>query len=95
MLRRCSICFRISWISICHRLSKQTTSIGYTLPKSYTLAKIILIDKVGKVLKEINITGNEKGSLTVDASTLAGGVYNYSLNVNGKLINTKQMVSVK
>ena len=72
-----------------------TTTINYTLPKKYSSAKIIVVDKSGKVLKEINISGSGKGSLKIDASTLASGAYNYSLYVDGKLIGTKQMVLAK
>jgi len=72
-----------------------TTTINYTLPQQYSSAKIIIVDKTGKALKEINISGNGKGSLNVDASILASGAYNYSLLVDGKLIATKQMEHLK
>ena len=72
-----------------------TTTINYTLTQKYSSAKIIVVDKSGKVLKEINISGSGKGSLKIDASTLASGAYNYSLYVDGKLIGTKQMVLAK
>ena len=75
-----------------------TTSINYTLPQSRngeTSAKIIITDKAGKVLKEINISGSGKGSVKIDASTLAGGAYNYSMYVAGKMIDTKQMEIMK
>jgi len=72
-----------------------TTTINYTLPQQYLSAKIIVVDKAGKVLKEINVSGAGKGSLNIDASTLASGTYNYSLLVDGKLIATKQMEHLK
>jgi len=72
-----------------------TTTINYSLPQQYSSAKIIVVDKSGKVLKEVNVSGNSKGSTTVDASTLASGAYNYSLFVDGKLIDTKQMMLIK
>ncbi len=72
-----------------------TTTINYTLPQNSSSAKIIITDKSGKTLKEINISGNGKGSVQVDASTLSSGAYNYSLYVDGKLIDTKQMVLAK
>ncbi len=71
------------------------TSIGYTLPQTYSSAKIIITDKLGKTLKEINVSGSGKESLKVDASTLAGGAYQYSLYINNRLIDTKQMVLAK
>ena len=73
----------------------KTTTINYTLPRQYSPAKLIITDKTGKILREINISGTGKGSLQTDASAFASGAYQYSLMVNGKLISTKQMVLVK
>jgi len=73
----------------------QTTTINYTLPNTFSSAKIIVVDKSGKVLKEINVSGKGKRNITVDAATLASGAYNYSLYVDGKLIATKQMILAK
>jgi uncharacterized delta-60 repeat protein len=72
-----------------------TTIINYLLPPQYSPAKIIITDESGKTFKEINISGAGKGSLEVDASTLAGGTYNYSLYVNGRLVDTKRMEHIK
>jgi hypothetical protein len=69
-----------------------TTTINYTLPQQYSAAKIVIVDQTGKVLKEVNISGSGKGSINVDASILASGAYHYSLIVNGKIIESKQMV---
>ena len=69
-----------------------TTVIGYTLPQKFTSAQIVITDKSGKILKAANISGTGKGSLTVDASTLASGAYQYSLIDDGKLVDTKQMI---
>jgi hypothetical protein len=43
----------------------------------------------------LNVSGSGKGDLTVDASVLSSGAYNYSLYVEGKLIATKQMALAK
>ena len=72
-----------------------TTTINYTLPQTYFSAKIIVTDKSGKSLKEVNVSAKGNGSLKLDASTLASGAYQYSLYVDGKLIDTKQMVLAK
>jgi hypothetical protein len=68
------------------------TTINYTLPQQYSSAKIIVTDKLGKKLKEINVSGSGKGSVKIEGSALANGTYQCSLYVNGKLIDTKQMV---
>ena len=72
-----------------------TTTINYTLPQKFTSAKIIITDKNGKPLKQVNLPGGGKGSLAVDGSTLFSGAYQYSLYVDGRLIETKQMVFAK
>lgn len=72
-----------------------STSISYSLPSSYSSAKIIITDSKGIVLKQINLTAKGKGNISVDASTLAAGAYNYSLYVDGRMIDTKKMVLSK
>jgi len=72
-----------------------TTTIKYTLPIKFTSAQIIITDKDGKQLKQLNISGSSKGALCVEASTLSSGTYHYSLVIDGKIISTKQMVVVK
>jgi len=52
-----------------------STIINYTLPKTFNKAAIIITDKSGKTLKEINLNGTGKGSITVDVSTLSAGTY--------------------
>ena len=71
-----------------------STTINYSLPAKFSLAKIIVTDKNGNVLKTI-ILSNNKGSVSVDAATLSSGTYQYSLYVDGKLIDTKQMERLK
>ncbi len=72
-----------------------TTKINYTLPQKFTNAQIVITDKSGKTLKAVTISGSGKGTVNVDASTLSSGAYQYSLIVDGKLIDTKQMVLAK
>ena len=74
-----------------------STTINYSLPQSGiggTSAKIIVTDKNGNALKQFSVSQN-KGSITVDASTLSSGAYQYSLYVDGKLIATKEMILSK
>lgn|GEM_PF-3132008 len=71
------------------------TTIHYTLPQKFTTAQIIVTDKSGKTIKQLNISGSGKGVINVGASALSAGTYNYSLAVDGKIISTKQMVVIK
>ena len=72
-----------------------TTSISYALPKQFSSAYILVNDNNGKPIKRINVFGPGKGTLNIGASTLASGTYNYSLIVDGKMIDTRQMMTVK
>jgi hypothetical protein len=74
---------------------KNSTTISYYLPVKVSSAQITVTDNSGRVLKQINISGQGKGSVNIDAASLAAGTYNYSLWVGGKLIDTKQMVLTK
>lgn len=68
------------------------TTIRYTLPQQYSSAKIVISDNSGKLFKAINLSGSGKGSVRLDASSLAGGTYRYSLYINNNLVETKQML---
>jgi hypothetical protein len=72
-----------------------TTNIDYSLPQKFTSSQIVITDKNGSAIKAINISGSGKGNVNVDASTLASGAYQYSLIVDGRLIDTKQMILAK
>jgi hypothetical protein len=56
---------------------------------------IIVTDKSGKVLKEATLSTKGKGIVKLDASTLSSGAYQYSLYVDGRMIDTKQMEHLK
>lgn len=71
----------------------QTTEIGYFLEASAQEAFIVITDMKGTVLKRFDGLAQGSGKITVSAENFAGGVYNYSLYVNGKLIDTKKMIT--
>jgi hypothetical protein len=71
------------------------TKIHYTLPSKFSSAQIVITDKTGKTLKRADISGLGKGVLQIDAAALSAGAYNYSLFIDGRLINTKQMLLTK
>ncbi len=72
-----------------------STILNYTLPQIYTSAKIIIADNDGKTLKEINVTGAGKRSLSINTSSFSSGIYNCSFYVDGKIVDTKQMVCAR
>jgi hypothetical protein len=72
-----------------------STTIGYLLPQKFTNAQIVITDKSGKMLKAVTISGSGKGNVNIDASTLSSGAYQYSLIVDGRLVDSKQMLLAK
>ena len=73
----------------------QSTNIRYTLPKTFSSAQIIITDNSGKMIKQIPLSNAQQGSINIKSGTLASGSYNYSLIVNGKMIDSKKMVIAK
>jgi hypothetical protein len=73
----------------------KATTINYSLPQKYSSAKIIVIDELGNTIKIFNLSGTGKGTLNFSSPFRVGASYQYSLFVDGKLIDTKQMVLAK
>jgi len=72
----------------------QNTSIKYFLPQNINNAFIKVTDVTGQVLKTFTIA-SEDGQVNLQAGQLSAGTYQYSLIVDGKLIDTKKMVVLK
>jgi hypothetical protein len=72
-----------------------STVIGYNLPKGVSAAQMEITDVTGKVLALIPLAGTGRNTLTANVSGFASGTYNYSLIVNGQLVSTRQMISVR
>ena len=70
----------------------RTTTIPFMLPQQYQSAKIIITDNNGKTIKEVNLSGSGKSCITVDASSIAAGVYDYSMYIDGKQVQSKKMI---
>ncbi|MFA6980887.1 MAG: YCF48-related protein [Ignavibacteriaceae bacterium] len=71
------------------------TNINYTLSNSATV-KLEIYDVLGRKVSKLVDATQSAGSydVTFDADKLSGGVYFYTLNVNGK-INSKKMILIK
>lgn len=66
------------------------TSISYSTPLNANNAQILFYDATGRLIKAANINKG-KGQLNVFANDLTTGTYNYSLVVDGKVIDTKKL----
>lgn len=75
--------------------SNGLTTIKYSLPAKYNSASIVVTDNVGKKMKIINLSGNGKGSILLNTNAMSTGSYQYSLNVDNNLVETKQLLIAK
>jgi hypothetical protein len=48
---------------------------------------------LGRKIKNIQLT--DSGTINIDASALSSGVYNYSLIVDNKILQTRKMIVEK
>ena len=69
-----------------------TTSVRYNIPANAKSAHLIITDMSGKTIKQIELNKTGAGIINIDAAALHGGTYNYSLVIDGKIIDTKRMV---
>ncbi|MEO8763524.1 MAG: hypothetical protein ABI416_04515 [Ginsengibacter sp.] len=74
--------------------SNRNTVIGYFLPDNTGRAQIIITDGKGSTLK-VYTASKGSGQLNIGSSELPAGNYNYSLYVDSKKIDSKQMIIAK
>ncbi|MFL5788419.1 MAG: hypothetical protein ACJ748_10225, partial [Flavisolibacter sp.] len=67
-----------------------STRIQYSIPSATNRAQLVLSNNLGQVIKTVPL--NASGVINLDTSLLSSGVYNYSLIVDGKIIDTKKLV---
>lgn len=72
-----------------------TTVIKYRLPLSVKQAQMLITDVRGAVLKSFTLNGKGSGQVTLTAGALSAGTYYYTLMVDGKKADTKEMQIVK
>jgi hypothetical protein len=73
----------------------ETTVINYYVPQSFGAASLEITDMHGEIITTMAVSGSGFGQIIVQTAQLAAGVYNYSLFVDGKLVDTKKMVLIK
>ncbi len=70
----------------------ENTVISYDIPQDFAKAQILFTNIEGKTIQVFDIKEKGKGSLNVYANDLSNGLYNYTLQIDGKAIETKKMV---
>lgn len=69
----------------------QQTTISYFLPDNTGKAEMLFYNSGGMLIKTIQLEKG-KGQVNVFASDLTGGVYTYSIVIDGKVSETKRMI---
>lgn len=73
----------------------KSTVIAFRLPKETSVANMVVTETgSGKIIRTIPLSAGTS-RLTLDAASLAAGVYSYSLYIDGKNVDTKQMIITK
>lgn len=71
----------------------ELSTIQYRLPELVARAELRIVNQQGQLVRRIMLDPRSgEGQVQLKASTLAAGTYSYSLFVNGRIIDTKQLV---
>lgn len=69
-----------------------SATIRYSVPANAREAHLIITDVAGKTIKQIELSKASAGIININVSGLRAGTYNYSLIVDGKVVDTKRMI---
>jgi trimeric autotransporter adhesin len=72
--------------------STGTTVVPYNLPVNNGKAFINFYNNNGSLIKSVKITATGKGSVMISTSELSSGIYKYTLIIDGRVIETKEMM---
>jgi hypothetical protein len=74
--------------------ANSSTNITYSIPDGMSnRAQLLITDALGRQIKVVQLTTS--GALNLDVRSLASGVYNYSLLVNNKIVETKKLTVLR
>ena len=74
---------------------RQNTVINYFIPQNAAKAFINITDMNGRLIKTFTASGKGNGQLMIESGQLTSGTYQYSLIVDGKLVDSKKMMIMK
>lgn len=70
----------------------EETVISYIVPTEAQQASIFIYNMLGEQVSKYDVSAFGEGNITISANELYAGTFLYSLVVDGKLIDTKQMI---
>jgi len=69
-----------------------STTIQYNIPDNSNNAVIYIFNLLGSLISKKTLTSRGEGSISISASELNAGMYNYTLVVDGVEISSKRMI---
>jgi cell shape-determining protein MreC len=75
--------------------SRGSALIRYHLPQGTSSAQVVVTNSKGQVLKTIALNSRGDGQVSLQGGNLPAGTYTYSLWIEGRQADTKQMVIVR
>jgi hypothetical protein len=73
----------------------QNTSIRYNLLPGTVKASIIVSNAAGNIVRTFVLNNKGTGAITIHANELAAGSYYYTLIIDGRKVDSKQMILIK
>ena len=73
----------------------EKTEIRFEIPDDVTSAQLMICNLNGVELKSYNLTQKGLGSVIIQGSEFAAGIYLYTLLVNNQIVDTKKMILTK
>lgn len=71
--------------------ANELTTIGFNVPANSRNNKLRIFNAIGGLVKEVALSSGQ-GSAIVTTSNLANGVYFYTLQVDGRSVETKKLI---
>ena len=72
-----------------------STEIEVSVPESVQSAFVYVYDLQGKKVQQVNLTARGRQTVQLNATSLADGMYLYSLIADGKVVETRRMIVEK
>lgn len=92
------VTFEVSPASLAQNIPnpvRNVTTVAYTLPANSKMAELRIIDQQGRIVQKYSLKGTGRATVSIDASGLLPGTYQYQLWLNGNAAATKQMLVIK
>ena len=70
----------------------ESTRIAYRIPTGVRSARLFITAPNGQLIREVALGDRGDGATIIEANSLPAGLYQYSLWVDGKLVETRQMI---